>query len=181
MVFGSIADIFLQWEYMGVFDFVLPFLLVFAIVFGIISSTKFLGDNKGVHVVISLVIGLMSLRYQVFLSSFLSELFPCLGIGIAIMLAILILVGMFIAKDESRYWGYGLAALAVIIAIVVVYQSFDGLGLIYSSGFNSETVGFIILGLLIIGLIIAVTVSRSESTDKDKGKALFLPGWGESR
>jgi len=181
MVFGSIADIFLQWDYIGVFDFVLPFLLVFAIVFGIISSTKFLGSNRGVHVVIALVIGLMSLRYQGFLSGFLSELFPRLGIGIAVLLTVMILVGAFIAKDEARYWGYGLSALAVIIAVVVIYQSFDSLGLIFGSGFDSETVGFIILGLLIVGLIVAVTVSRSESTDKHKGKAIFLPGWGDPR
>ena len=85
MAFGSIADIFYQWEFLGVFDFILPFLLVFAIVYGILASTQILGDNKGIAIIIAVVIGLMSLRYQFFFSSFLSEIFPRLGIGLTIM------------------------------------------------------------------------------------------------
>jgi hypothetical protein len=178
MVFGSLADILYQWEAMGVFDFILPFLLVFAIVFGILSATKFMGDNRAVYVIIAVVIGLLSLRYQYFFSSFLAELFPRLGIGLAIIMTLLILVGLFIAKDESRYWGYGLAAIGFIIALVIVMQTFDALG--YGSiWMGSDAVGFIILALLIVGIIIAVAVSGRESHDRNKGLAEFLSGWGK--
>ncbi|MFH1425800.1 MAG: hypothetical protein ABIG28_03695 [archaeon] len=165
MVFGSIADIFFQWEYYGVFDFVLPFLLVFAIVFGILTATNIMGHNKGVAVIIAFVIGLMSLRWQGFFSTFLSELFPRLGIGIAVLLSLLILVGLFIAQKERRYWGYGLAAIGVIIFIVILYQTFSNLGW-YFGGYGSESVGFIVLAVLIVGVIIAVAASGGKGDNE---------------
>ena len=157
------------------FDFLLPFLLVFAIVYGILSSTKFMGENKGVYLIVAFVIGVLSLRYQYFFSSFLSELFPRLGIGLAVILTVMILVGLFIAREETRYWGYGLAAIGVIIAIVVIYQSFVATGNGFIGGLNSDFVGFIILGVLLIGLIIAVAVSGSKGDGR--GDYTF-PGWG---
>jgi hypothetical protein len=176
MVFGSIADIFFQWETIGVFDFLLPFLLVFALVFGILSSTKFMGENRPVYVIIAVVVALMSLRYQYFLSSFLAELFPRLGVGIAIMLSILILVGMFIANDQVKYWGYGLASIGVLIAIIIFYQSSEQLGWFWLNGFGTDTVGFIVLAVLVVGVIIAVSVSGGKGGGHGHGP--MLSGWG---
>jgi hypothetical protein len=172
MVLGSIADIFYSWEYLGIFDFVLPFLLVFAVVFGILNTTKVLGHNRGVSVIISVVIGLMSLRYRYFFSDFLSEMFPRLGIGLAILLTLLILVGLFIAEEEQRYWGWGLATIGFIITIVVIYQSFNNLGW-YFGGFGTDAIGFIVLAILIVGVIIAVGASggKSSNDSTEKGKA----------
>lgn len=177
--YGSIADVFYQWEFLGVFDFILPFLLVFAVVFGILSSTKFMGDNKPVYTLIAVVIGLMSLRYQYFISDFMSELFPRLGVGLAIIFALLILVGLFIAKDEARFWGWGLAAIGAVIAIIIIYQTFDRLGYIYS-GFGTDSAGLIILFVMLIGVIIAVAASGSSGNKKPLEKAVqFLSGWGK--
>lgn len=175
MVYGSIADIFYQWEYLGVFDFILPFLLVFAVVFGILNATRFMGDSKGVYVIVALVVGLMSLRFQDFFTGFLTQLFPRLGIGLAILLTVMILMGLFIAKDEQRYWGWGLAAISLIIAIVIIYQSFEGLGYFWG-GYSSDFVGFIILAVLLVGVIIAVATSgggKEKTTGKRLGEALF--------
>lgn len=167
MPYGSITQIFNQWEYLGVFDFVLPFLLVFAVVFGILNATRIIGENKGVAVIIAFVLGLMSLRYRYFFSDFLSELIPRLGIGISILLALMILVGLFIAQEETRYWFYGLGAIGAIIAIVIFYQTATRLGW-YWAGYGSDSVGFIILGVLIVGVIIAVAVSGSNSEEKKR-------------
>ncbi len=173
MVYGSLADILFQWDRLGVFDFMLPMLLVFAIVYGILASTKFFGGNKGVHIIIAVAIALMSLRYQFFLSSFLSELFPRLGIGLSIILAILILVGMFIDLDETRYWGYGLAALGAIIGIIIVFQSFDRLGYgFFNSYLGTDFVGYIVLGVLLIGVIIAVAASGGGKPRGGRGNLL---------
>jgi len=179
-LYSSLQDIFYQWEYMGVFDYILPFLLVFAVVFGILSSTKFLGKNNAVYVIIAIVIGLLALRWQFFFSTFLAEIFPRLGIGLAVILTLLILVGMFIAEDETRYWGWGLAAIGFIIALIIVYQTFDNLG--YSSwGFGNDTAGLIILAVLLIGVIIAVAASGKRSGERTHGygQTMFLPGWGK--
>ncbi len=163
MVFGSIADILYQWETLGIFDFVLPFLLVFAIVFGILSATHIIGDNKGIAVIIAFVIGLMSIRYQYFFSSFLSEIFPRLGIGLTVLLTLLILIGLFIAQEEQRYWGYGLAAIGALIAIIIFFQTAENLGWMWLGGSGSDGVGLIVLGIFVIGIIIAVAVSGSKS------------------
>lgn len=169
MAFGSIADIIFQWENLGVFDFILPFLLVFAIIFGILNATKVLGHNRGVIVIIALVIGLMALRWQYLFSDFISELFPRLGIGIAILLTVLILVGLFINQDEQRYWGYGLATLGMIIAIVILHQTGQKLGWFWT-GIGSDNIGFIVLAVLIIGVIIAVAASGGNRNSSSTGK-----------
>ena len=177
----SIADILNQWDAVGVFDYMLPFLLVFAIVFGILSSTKFLGKNKTVYVVISVVIGLMALRWN-FLGDFLNELFPRLGIGLGVILAVLILVGMFVARDESRYWGWGLAAIGFITALTVILRTFDAFSWYgFSYTVWGDYIGYIIGAVLLVGVIIAVAASNSKDTDKEKGKARFLGGWGQDR
>lgn len=175
--YNSLQDIFYQFEYMGVFDYILPFLLVFAIVFGILSSTKFLGKNRAVYVIIAVVIGLLALRWQNFFSVFLAEIFPRLGIGLAIILSLLILVGMFISEDETRYWGWGLATIGFVIGLIILYQTFDNLG--YSSwGFGNDTAGLIILAVFLLGIIIAVAVSGGKKSGGHKegyGKSNWLP------
>ncbi|MBU0760894.1 MAG: hypothetical protein KJ600_02325 [Nanoarchaeota archaeon] len=178
MVFGSIADIFFQWEHMGVFDYILPFLLVFALVFGILNATRFLGESKGIYAIIALVIGFMSLRYQYLFSDFISELFPRLGVGLAILLSIMILVGLFIEKDYQKYWAWGLSALGFVIALVIFYQTTTRMGW-YWGGYGSEAVGFIVLAVLIVGVIIAVAASGGKDDGskaaKSGAEAIFGP------
>ncbi len=172
MAFGSMADILFQWETMGVFDFALPFLLVFVIVYGILTSTKFFGDKNGVYVIIALVIGLMALRYDYFFSAFLSELFPRLGVGLAILLTILILVGVFIG-DKDNYWRYILMAIGAVIAIAVLWQVSERMGFNLTNTYGGESVGWLLFGVLMIGAIIAVIISGQ----KDKGPKNITVKW----
>jgi hypothetical protein len=175
MPINSIGDIFFQWEALEVFDFLLPFLFVFALVFGILSTTGILGKNKQVTIILAIVVALMSLRYNYFLSDFLTELFPRLGIGMGVLLAILIFVGLFIAKEEQRYWGYGLASVGAVIAIVVLHQTGQRLGWgWFSSASGSDNTGFIVLAVLLIGIIIAVATSGDNKEFKpEKGMATW--------
>ena len=172
----NIPDILMRLESLGAFDYILPFLLVFAIVYGILSSTRFLGDNKAVYVIVALVIGLMTLRWSFFFSDFLTQIFARLGIGLAILLTVLILVGVFIHEGETKYWMWGLGTLAGVIGLIVIYQSFDSMGLL--GGFQSDTAGLIILGVLLVGIVIAVIASGTESKDKDHA-GISISGWGK--
>lgn len=163
----DIGTILYQLESVGVYDFLLPFLLVFALVFGVLTATNITGPNKGVNVIIALVIGFMSLRLG-FMQAFFSEIFPRLGVGLAIILSLIILVGLFIPDDERRYWMWGFGAVGVTILIIIMVQSFDRLGFI-GYGNWEDYVGYIIGAVLLLGLIIAVAVSGGKKTPTTGG------------
>ncbi len=169
----NIGTLLSQWEAAGVFDFLLPFLLIFAVVFGILTTTNILGKNKGVHIIIAFVIGLLALRLD-FVPRFFAEIFPRLGVGLAVILTLVILIGLFVPQDAMRYWLYGLGAIAFVIAIVVVSQSFEGYGW-FSSGSYSDYVGWIVGGVLVIGLIIAVANATGDDAKKDEKPAVLVP------
>ena len=162
----SIQEFLYQLESIGVFDFLLPFLLVFAIVFGILTAMGIFGRNKGVNVVIAFVVGLLAVRFP-FFTQFYSEIFPRVGIGVTVMLAVLILIGLFVNKTETKYWRWGLSALATVIVIVVVYQTFGNLGWTFYGGDN--TVGWVVGAVLLIGLIIAIASSGSDKASSTSG------------
>ena len=170
----SIAQILAQWEVWGVFDLLLPFLLIFAVVFGVLSSTNWVSSNKGVHVIISLLIGLMALRLG-FVQTFFTQIFPRLGVGLAVILALVILVGLFIPSDETRYWAWGIAVVGVIIWIVAVFGSFSGFGWYY---IWEDYAGLVIGVILLIGIIVAVVAAKGREPPVRKiplGQALFTP------
>lgn len=160
----DIYTILNQWQTVGVFDIVLPFVLIFAIIFGILSATHIIGDNKGVHVVIAAAVALLSLRSG-FVQGFFAEIFPRLGVGLAVVLAFMILVGLFISKDEARYWMWGLGTLGVLVGAIAMYNSFDTLGYFDSYAWQ-ENMGWIILGVAVIGIIVAIVASSTESKDR---------------
>ncbi len=184
MRFGSFADIIFQWEYLGVFDFILPFLLIFAVVFGILGQMKIFGDRKGIHVIIAIVLGLLASRFPLF-TDFLNIVSPRLGIGLVVLLALLILVGMFSPGGQRGIIAYILMGVGVIIFIVVITSSFDIFGFGYGAwGFtDSELIGYVLLIAALIGVIVAVVVSGSSGSGhssehklKDGIKALFGEG-----
>lgn len=158
MVLYSVQDFLYQLESAGIFDFLLPFLLIFAVVFGILMQMKIFSGSKGVNVIIALVIGMLSVRFN-FFNQFYAEIFPRLGVGITVVLAILILLGIFIPQQHRAYWFWGLAGIALVIAIVVLYQTFSVLGWVGYGYFGDATIGWIVFGLLIASLIIAVAAS----------------------
>ena len=169
----DIGTVIAQWQTAGIYDFLLPFLLIFAIVLGILRSTNIIGGNKGLHIIIALVIGLMATSYNyssgLLLSDFLRELFPRLGLGLAVLVALLILVGLFISDEAMKKWAqYVLMGVGVVIFLIVILKSFERYGF-YSTNFGNYA-GWIIGGILVIGVIIAVAVSGpAASTAQPQG------------
>lgn len=170
----SIQDLLYQLEGVGVFDFLLPFLLVFAIVFGILASIGIFGRNKGINVIIALVVALLAIRFP-FFTQFYSEIFPRVGIGVTLLLAVLILVGLFVNEGDTRYWRWGLSALGGVIAIVIGYQTFQNLGWTGYGYFSDNSVAWIIFAILLIGVIIAVANASSGGRNSGGGSDGFGP------
>ena len=174
----TIADVLNQWQSAGVYDYLLPFLLIFAVVFGILESTKILGKQKGVHVIVSITVGLLALQLG-FVQIFFRELFPRLGVGLAVILALLIMTGLFITTKEAKYWMWGIAGVAVIVWIIILVGSTQTLGWFGSSfgGYMGDYAGLIIGAVLLIGVIIAVAASNSEKGGDTDSTATKRQTW----
>ncbi len=154
---GIIEKLFATWQQAGFFTYLFPFLLLFALVFGIMTRIKIFQENKGVNAIIALVVALMALQFS-FVSNFFAQLFPRVGVGLAIILVILIVAGLFI-DPKSNGINYILLGIGIIIVIVVLIQSAGATG--WSSGAwwsdNWETVIGLLAIVVIIGLVIGLS------------------------
>jgi hypothetical protein len=118
----TITEVLNKWADAGVFAYLLPFLFIFAVVFGILNKTKVLGENKGVQATIALALGLLSLQFD-YVPNFFSIFLPYTGIGIAVLLVAVILMGLVIDEDDKNHWVkkvfFGVGALIFLVVIVV--------------------------------------------------------------
>ena len=118
---GSIGEILVRAEEAGVFTYLLPFLLIFALVNGILGRIGIFSENKAVNPIIAFVVGLMALQFG-FVSSFFSEVFPRLGVGLSIILIVLVVIGLFMDPKDSGLT-YTLLGVSVVIVGIVLIQS----------------------------------------------------------
>ncbi len=160
MAIGSIIDILFQLENLGFYDFILPFLLMFAVVYGILQYMKIFGEDKAVHIIIAVVLGLISIRLP-FYSQFLTEITPNLAIGLIVLLALLILVGMFIPNNSRGTLGWILFAVGAVIFIIIATQTFSALGNLNGYLDSSEIIGWVVMVAILIGVIVAVAAGHS--------------------
>ncbi|MBR9701434.1 hypothetical protein GOV13_00765 [Candidatus Pacearchaeota archaeon] len=162
---GAIGTMLNYWEQYGFFSYLLPFLLIFSIIFGILQRTKIFDDNKSISGIIAFVVGLMALQFDI-VPQFFSEVFPRLGVGLAIILIILIVVGLF-ADPDSKGITYTLMGISAIVVVVILVQTAGVVGW-SSAGWWSNNWPMI-AGVVVILLALAIIVgSGSISTSPDK-------------
>ncbi len=163
----NFTDMLNMWATAGVFKYVLPFLLVFALVFGILSKGGILGDNKGVHAILAATLGLLSLVGDYF-PNFLEKFAPNLATGVSILLAAIILLGLFYKPEgDEKNIIWVLFAIGAIAFILIVTNTFsDSYGL---TGLNIwQDYGPAIITLVILGVAIWAIVSWSKSSSGGK-------------
>ena len=166
MAFGSIIDILFQLENLGFYDFILPFLLMFAIVYGILQYMKIFGEDKAVHIIIAIVLGLISIRLP-FYADFLTVISPKLAIGLIVLLSLLILVGMFTPNNSRTSIGWILFGVGAVIFIIVAVQTFNDLNFINGYLQSSEIIGWVVMIAILIGVIVAIAAgSSTDSTHR---------------
>ncbi|MDD2478172.1 MAG: hypothetical protein PHW45_04330 [Candidatus ainarchaeum sp.] len=149
---------------MGLFAYILPIMLIFALVFGILTKLKIFEENKSVNAIIAISVALMSIQFD-FVNVFFSELFPRMGVGLAIILALIILLGLFI---PNKSWAtYTILGVSGVIFIIVLVKTSSALG--WSSGYwwyyNWEYVAVAIFILILFGL--ALSSGGSKTPEKD--------------
>ena len=171
---GAIGDLLSAWEQAGFFSYLLPFLLIFALIFGILNQIQLFKENKAINAIIALVVGLISLQFPM-VPMFFSEIFPRLGIGLAIILVVLIFVGMFIDPNKAGIF-YILMGIGAVIVVVVLVQTAGALG--WSSGQWWVDNWPMVVGAVFILAIIAIIVgSASRGNGTPKGYKAMWP-WG---
>jgi peptidoglycan/LPS O-acetylase OafA/YrhL len=167
---GIVGDLLSKWEAMGFFSYLLPFLLLFALVFGILTKTHPLGDNKMINGIIALAVGLMALQFD-FVPTFFSQIFPRLGVGLAIILGILIVVGLFMPK-ESKMMNWILLAIGALVIGVVLVQATGAAG--WQSGEWWGDNWQMVVGAIFLFVLIAVIIG---SSNPDKPRTISKEEW----
>ena len=119
----GIGGVLETWAQYGVFAYVLPFLMIFAVVFGILSKTNLLGENKGVQATIALTVGLLALQFD-YVSNFFATIFPFTGMGIAVLLVALILMGLISGESVTwaKYVWFGIGAIIFIVVVLSIIR-----------------------------------------------------------
>ena len=165
---GTQLDMLLQlWESQGLFSVFLPFLLIFAVTFAVLNKSGILGKRAAIDVIVAIVVGLLALQ-QDFLRRFFAELFPRLGMGIGVLIALLILVGLFITEKGENVWMIILGSMAFIVFLVVILSAQGGFSWGASSWW-SQYGNLVVWGFILIGIIVAFSLSNTFK-DKDEKK-----------
>jgi len=159
----GIADVLNQWDRMGVFQYVLPFLLIFALVFALLARVKVLGESKGVHAIIALAVALLALQFDT-VPNFFQKIFPQLGVGLAILLAVVILLGFFIDFESNTVWANSLAGFAALIAIVIIIFALSSNNMISGYGWWEQYWPHIIIGIIVIAAVVTVIATGKKSS-----------------
>jgi hypothetical protein len=167
---ANIADILNQWAEMGIFEYAIPFLLLFAVVYAILEKSKILGENKGVNAIVGASVGLLALMNDL-VSTFFAEIFPRLGIFLAVLLVLVILVGMAgeDAQAKKLYFVVGIVLAAATILWAFANWNFwgDQFGIGWWVG---ENFWLILAGILVVLGVVAVIFGKGGSGGGSKPK-----------
>ena len=169
---GALGSFLDRLSQAGFFSYLLPFLLIFALVYGILLRLDFFKENKAVNGIIALAVGLMALQFD-FVPIFFSEIFPRVGIGLAIMLAILILIGLFAPKANwIIYTLFGISAL-IILVILIQTAGYFGSGVWYWLSYNWTWIA----GLIFIIVLVAIIVGGGAKKPQQVPQLVPLYPW----
>lgn len=163
---GIIGNWLSNWEQAGFFSYALPFLLIFALVYGVLARVGIFGkDNKPINGIIALVVGLMSLQFNI-VSRFFGEIFPRMGIALSIILVLLVVAGLFI--DSKNKWFMNLlTVVAIFIVGLVVLGSFGGFEYYSLWDFVTSNWSTLLGVILFIGLLVAILFGGDKNKDHE--------------
>lgn len=178
---GGFGELLNYWEQAGFFSYVIPFLLIFAIVFGILTQMNMFGRKKEtggrtVNAIIALSVSLLSLQFDL-VPRFFSEIFPRVGIGLAIILVIIIITSLF-TDPEQKWQMYIMWGLSVLVVIIIMIQTAGAVGwasFLPFLGYNWPYT----LSIIIFIVVIAVVIGSARDKSTTEAKSPFAKMLGE--
>ncbi|MEM0465422.1 MAG: hypothetical protein QXW97_01825 [Candidatus Pacearchaeota archaeon] len=160
----TLVEVLRSWEAAGVFAYLLPFLMIFAVVYGILNKSNLLGQNRGVQATVALTVGLLSLLND-YVTNFFSRLFPYAGMGIAVLLIALILMGLAFEEDWSGKIWFTIGIISFVVVVISAFSDMPfGIGFALSNSWPALIAGGILLWLMYL------IVFNPPGSKKDSGK-----------
>lgn len=168
----TITQILNQWADMGVFAYVIPFLLIFSVIFAILQKSRLFAQKKGnddythnraIEAIIAGAIALLSLQFD-FVSTFFANIFPRFGVGLAIFLVVIIVLGFFYHPGDTgkMEWIAWVVGIGVAIWAWTSWDDWSTGGLFnFGYWFEQYLPSLIVLGL-VIGVIIFIAKGKGE-------------------
>ena len=152
----SVGEILQVWAEYDIFFYVLPFLLIFALVFAILQKLNITGKEKerGINAVIALTVALLSLQFDK-VPLFFQEIFPRLGMGLAVILVALILMGLFVNPQEHQWAVYTFFGIGAITAVIILLNAFNDYAW-WTGSFWADNIELIVAGIIVVVLVGAV-------------------------
>jgi len=178
--FFSFQETLTQWEQIGVFDILLPMLLIFTVVYAILDRTKIFGqDKKPINAVVALVISFLTIQ-NTYVTGFFKILFSQVALGIAILLAVVLLTGLVMGNKQNHLWKFVIMILGFVVFIWMLsraadeYQTYYGVyafGLFTSTWWaaNASWIVLLVFILIIVGIIVG-SGSKTPHSLKDIAK-----------
>ncbi len=167
--FFSIYDLYAQWESSGVFDFLLPALLIFSVIFGILTSTNVLGGNRGINFAVAASAALMAMRLRI-VSDFFSLILPGLGIGVAVLVVLLVMAGLFMSNANWRAWMPTFFWGGLIIGLIIVISTLNSLAWFGSPWWQTNWTSIIWIVALIAVLAPLFAGPKDEAVFKEEAE-----------
>lgn len=171
---STIQSMLAGWYDAGVFSYLLPFLLIFAVVFAIIIKLPYFQNNRAISAILGVVIGLLALQSPR-IPQFFAAVTPALGMGILILLAAMIMMGLFFDPNES-YGKITFFIIGLIIFVVIVYfgLSRDVWGVHWWDIFDGVSSTVIITIVFVVG-VVAFAVFSNKGGDNPAAKTSSKP------
>ena len=162
---GVFGDFLTRLGELGFFSYVLPFLLIFALVYGILVKSNLFKGTPAVNGIIALAVGLLAMQFD-FVPLFFSQIFPRLGVALAAILIILIILSLFMPKENWVI--YSLFGVGAITVIIILAQSFEilGWGATGNLAFWWQNNWPLVIGIAFIVIIIAIIVNAGKPEKK---------------
>jgi hypothetical protein len=167
-----IGIILQQWADLGIFFYVLPALLIFALVFAILQKVRIMGgdanENKGVNAIIAIAVAMLALQFDQ-VPIFFQIFFPKVGIGLSIILAAMIFLGLFVDFHKSQGMAKLLLTVGGVVGIIILLTTLSEYSW-WTGSFWQQNISAIVAGIVILIFVLVVVNSGSSSDD---GGSLF--------
>ena len=146
-------------------EYIYPFLLVFIVIFAILEKTKFLGEKKDIHAIVSLVFGMVAVGVPWAIGVILS-IIPVVVVIVVILISWLMTYGFLggytVEKGVGKNWLIGFQIILGIVFIGVIAWATGLYKMVIDKPWASEAGQT----LLIVGAVVAVVAIVISSSGK---------------